>query len=389
MTMSVNPEDRLFGTVERRLFRVTVIMFVTVAFAALIGVVVWILALTLSYFFNLIMPLAVAGILALILYPVVGYLGKWTGWPRLVTTTLVVLIFMGLIAGAGLLLVPTLYGQAANFLEVAPGVIEGWDGYLSRRFPGLTEMLKTRVEDGTLADMLPSAENTREAVMSYAGLLVTLSFVPLLLFFMLLSGDRLHDKTEEALSVASAGVQKRAMYFIDVFVRQVTGFFQGQLVIALIMAIMLAVGFTLVGLKGGILVGLILGLLNIVPFLGTLIGLLVVLPWAYFQPDGGLLLLGLSLSVFLVVQLVESWLLTPKIMANRSGLHPALIVISVIFWGIALGGIIGMILAVPLTAFFIAVWKQAKPGLSRTMEPDSSTSTACVGYRTEEAQEKK
>ncbi|MCH8550846.1 MAG: AI-2E family transporter [Natronospirillum sp.] len=387
--MSVNPEDRLFGTVERRLFRVTVIMFVMVAFAALIGLVVWILALTLSYFFNLIVPLAVAGILALILYPLVDVLGKWSGWPRMIATVIVVTIFMGLIAGAGLLLVPTLYGQTANFIEAAPGVIEGWDGYLSRRFPGLTEMLKARVEDGTLADMLPSAENTREAVMSYAGLLVTLSFVPLLLFFMLLSGGRLREKTEEALSVASKAVQKRVMYFIDVFVSQVTGFFQGQLVIALIMAIMLSVGFTMIGLKGGILVGLVLGLLNIVPFLGTLIGLLVVLPWAYFQPDGGLLLLGLSLSVFLVVQLVESWLLTPKIMANRSGLHPALIVISVIFWGIALGGIIGMILAVPLTAFFIAVWKQAKPGLSRTMEPASSSPEINVGYRTEETQGKK
>jgi len=74
--------------------------------------------------------------------------------------------------------------------------------------------------------------------------------------------------------------------------------------------------------------------------------------------------------VFTVVQLLESWLLTPKIMANRSGLHPALVVISVFFWGIALGGIIGMILAVPLTAFIVAVWSQAKAGLTRSMKSD-------------------
>ncbi len=365
--MSPNPETRLFGTVERRLFRVTAILFLIIAFAVLIGLVVWILGQSLSFFFNLIMPLSVAGILALILYPVVDHLERWTGMPRVVATSIVVLLFIGMIVGSLLLLVPTLYRQAAQFLEIAPGIVEG----LSRRFPDLTQMLVDRAEDGTFANLTPSMEDTGKTLRSYAGALVTLGFVPLLLFFTLLSGHRLRDQAKEILSVFSSSTQRRVMYFVDVFVSQVTGFFQGQLVIAVVMGAMLATGFTIVGLKGGILVGLILGLLNIVPFLGTIVGLLVVLPLAYLQPEGGLQLLGLSLLVFLVVQLVESWLLTPRIMANRSGLHPALVVISVIFWGIALGGIIGMILAVPLTAFIIAVWRQAKAGLSRSMESDS------------------
>jgi predicted PurR-regulated permease PerM len=91
---------------------------------------------------------------------------------------------------------------------------------------------------------------------------------------------------------------------------------------------------------------------------------------AYFQPHGSLQLVGLSLLVFTVVQLVESWLLTPRIMADRSGLHPALVVISVFFWGTALNGIIGMILAVPLTAFLVAVWAQAKASLARGILSD-------------------
>jgi predicted PurR-regulated permease PerM len=104
--------------------------------------------------------------------------------------------------------------------------------------------------------------------------------------------------------------------------------------------------------------------------LGTLVGLLIVLPLAYFQPEGGFQLLGLSLFVFVVVQLVESWLLTPKIMAIRSGLHPAIVVVSVFFWGTALGGIVGMILAVPVTAFLVAVWRQANDRLARTVVSD-------------------
>lgn len=368
--MSENPETRLFGAVERRLFRATAILFVIVVFVVLVGLVVWALGFALSFFFNLILPLSVAGILALILYPVVDNLERRAKLSRVVATSIVVMLFIVMISGAIFLLVPTLYREATQFLKIIPGILQGYEGYFSARYPDLTQMVKDRAEDGSLGSLMPTIEDTGATVKSYAGALVAMGIVPLLMFFALLSGDRLRDQARGIVSVFSSQTQRRAMYFIDVFVGQVTGFFQGQLVIGVIMGAMLATGFTAIGLKGGILVGLILGLLNIVPFLGTLVGLLFVLPLAYLQPEGGFQLMGLSLVVFLVIQLTESWLLTPKIMANRSGLHPALVVISVIFWGIALGGIIGMILAVPLTAFFITVWRQAKAGLTRSMEPD-------------------
>lgn len=133
------------------------------------------------------------------------------------------------------------------------------------------------------------------------------------------------------------------------------------------MGTLYAMSFTLIGLNFGLLVGLVLGLLNIVPFLGSLIGLMVVLPMAYFQPEGSFQLLLLAGVVFAAVQLVESWLLTPKIMGNRSGLHPALVVISLFFWGTVLGGIIGMVLAVPLTAFMVAIWGEIKASLKRAL----------------------
>lgn len=373
--MSENREVRLFGSVERRLFRVTVILFFVVVFIALICAVIWALGRAVSYFFNLILALSVAGILALILYPVVNQLERRIKLSRLVSTCIVLLLFLAMIAATGLMLLPTLYAEASHFISIAPTVVERWVDYLSGRFPGMTQMLRDRMENGSLADIMPFSGDAGETFKSLVSALVILGFVPLLLFFTLLSGGRLREQEKELLSVFSASVQRRIMYFTDVFVGQVTGFFQGQLVIGLIMGAMLAAGFALVGLKGGILVGLILGLLNIVPFLGTFVGLLVVLPLAYFQSEGGLQLLGLSMLVFLLVQLVESWLLTPKIMAHRSGLHPALVVVSVIFWGIALGGIIGMILAVPLTAFIIAVWRQAKPSLSRSMETDGPSAS--------------
>jgi predicted PurR-regulated permease PerM len=369
--MSAQPEQRLFGAVERRLFHATAVLFAIVALAALLGIVVWMLGLALSFFYNIILPLSVAGVLALVLYPVVDYLEKSVGLPRVVATSIILLLFMAIIGGAVVLLAPIVSRQFGLFTEVAPGILAGWQDYLSGRFPTLTRMIVESAQGGKLHELVPDMEGSGRTFRSYAGVVVGLSFVPLLLFFALLSGDRLRDHAKELLSVFNAQTQQTVMYFMEVFVRQVTGFFQGQLVIAVLMGIMFATGFTLIGLKGGILIGLVLGLLNIVPFLGTLVGLLIVLPIAYFQPGGSLQLLGLSLLVFTVVQLVESWLLTPKIMANRSGLHPALVVISVFFWGIALGGIIGMILAVPLTAFIVAIWSQAKASLTRSMTSDS------------------
>lgn len=363
-------EARLFGAVERRLFKATAVLLALVILAVLVGVVIWGLMQVLSFFYKLILPLSVAGVLALVLYPVVDYLETRLRVPRIVAVSVIVLLFLVAIAGLILLLVPTLVQQLIQLGDTAPAIISGWQDYLTSRFPALTRMVSERLENGDLADAVPEVKGTGKKAMGYVGIVVGLGFVPLFLFFMLLSGRSLQGRAEELFSVFSTPTQQRIMYFMNVFVGHVTAFFQGQLVIAVIMGAMLAAGFTIIGLKGGIVFGLVLGLLNIVPFLGTLVGLLFVLPMAYLQPGGGLQLLGLSLLVFTIVQLIESWLLTPKIMSNRSGLHPALVVISVFFWGTALGGVIGMILAVPLTAFLVAVWSQLKDALARSMKSD-------------------
>lgn len=366
--MNTDNENRLFGPVELRLFRYTAVVFSSVVLVVLVGAIVWILGKTLAVFYNLVLPLSVAGILALVLYPVVDFLQTRLRLPRIVAIGVLLLGFAAALVGFLFGLVPTMIDQATEFVDAAPGIIANWQESLARYFPGATAMLSAHLESVDLNKLLPALDITRKTIMSYLGLLVGLSFIPLFLFFALLSGGQLHGQVSEILSVFSAHTQKKVLYFMDVFVEYVTAFFQGQLLIAVIMGAMYATGFTLVGLKAGILIGLVVGLLNVVPFLGTLLGLLIVLPMAYFQPDGSIQLLGLTFLVFVVVQLVESWLLTPKIMADRSGLHPALVVISVFFWGTALKGIIGMILAVPLTAFIVAIWSEIKRGLIRTLD---------------------
>lgn len=367
--MNTESESPLFGTVERRFLRTTSMLFCVVALLALLGFAVWVLGQLVTLFYNLLLPLAIAGVFALVLYPVVDFLEDRVGMPRVAAVGLILLIFTLAVVATVFLLLPAVAQQLLEFSKTVPEIVRGWQDHLTHRFPGLNAMLVSHIEDGGLDGILPEFSNTGKTIKSSLGVLAGLAFVPLFLFFTLLSGEHMRGQAAELLSIFSASIQERVLYFMDVFVGQITTFFQGQLIIALAMGVMYAIGFTLIGLKVGILLGLFLGLLNIVPFLGTLIGLILVLPLAYFQPGGGVSLLGLCIAVFALVQLIESWLLTPKIMADRSGLHPALVVVAIFFWGTALDGILGMILAVPLTAFIIAVWGQVKAGLTRSMSP--------------------
>jgi predicted PurR-regulated permease PerM len=130
--------------------------------------------------------------------------------------------------------------------------------------------------------------------------------------------------------------------------------------IGFIMGLLYAIGFSVVGLRFGAVIGMILGLLNIVPYLGSILGLVVTVPLALFQPEGGWHLVFLMLGVQVVVQNIEGFFLTPKIMSDRTGLHPVVVITAIFFWGTALDGVLGMVLAIPLTAFFVTAWRLAQ-----------------------------
>lgn len=361
------PQKRLFKPVELRLFRYTAVLACLAALTALVVSIVWAFGLILGAFYNLLLSLALAGILALVLYPVVQFLETKLRLPRLLAIILLLVVFFACLSALLVLLVPTLVGQIVELMTILPERLTRWEEHFSYYFPEVRAMIPTNIEAGA-AETSPSVlKETGGTIVSYLGLLAAVSFVPLFLFFALLSGRSLRGQASELLSVFHRPTQQKVLYFMDVFVGYVTAFFQGQLIIAVSMGALYAISFSLVSLQFGVLLGLVLGLLNIVPFLGTVIGLLVVLPMAYLQPNGGIELLALSGLVFAAVQLIESWLLTPKIMANHSGLHPALVIISLFFWGTVMGGIIGMVLAVPLTAFFVAIWSEIKAGLRHTL----------------------
>ena len=120
-----------------------------------------------------------------------------------------------------------------------------------------------------------------------------------------------------------------------------------------------------------------LGLLNIIPYLGTMLGIITVLPIAYLQDGGGITKIALCALVFAIGQLLTDYVFTPKIMGDKTGMGPMLLIFSVFFWGAALGGLLGMILAIPLTAFFLVFWRLARekylPALTAKGETESTS----------------
>lgn len=142
-------------------------------------------------------------------------------------------------------------------------------------------------------------------------------------------------------------------------VNNMNRYFRGQALIALLVGILFAIGFALVGLPMAILLGLFIGLLNLVPYLQIIsIVPTAVLCLVYAVGGGGdfWTLFGECILVYFVVQAIQDLFLTPKIMGRAMGLNPAIILLSLSIWGTLLG-FIGLIIALPLTTLLISYYR--------------------------------
>lgn len=348
--------------------------------ALLIGVLIA-LGRAIGFFSGVLWPLAVAGVLALILRPVVEIFERKLRLRRLSAVILLYGLFVLAFAGLLIAVLPPLIDQAINFITYLPTLWGNTVGYLRQHYPEWIDLVQRQLdklpgsEQGgasplgelttTLLEQLqtvlkqaaPSLVATAGGVVGVIAFFTGLAIVPVYLFFFLLARGEPASHLPDHLVFLSPRVRNDVVFLVQEFVSIVVAFFRGQLLIGLIMGALLATGFTLIGLKFGLVIGLALGLLNIVPYLGTIIGLALTLPLAFFQPEGGWQMIALVLLVVVIVQLIEGWVLTPKIMGMQTGLHPVAIIVAVFFWGTAFSGVLGMLLAVPLTAFFVTAWR--------------------------------
>jgi predicted PurR-regulated permease PerM len=373
--MSAEPTTPLLTDSQRRTIGFALTLLALLGSAALLIAAFVVLGRLVAFFSGVLWPIAVAGVLALILRPLVELLEARLKLRRRSSVVLLYGVFVLLVAGALLLLVPPLVEQIVNFFLFLPAFWEKASAYVQEHYPSWVELGRQQLANPSVRSIVDNLAGEAKGLVSHAipslraafgGVLDLFAFVThvaiipvYLFFFLLMRGEPAHNLGRH-FTFLRPTVRDDISFLASEFVSILESFFRGQLLISLAMGVLFAIGFTLIGLKFGLFVGLAAGLLNIVPYLGTIIGLAVALPLAFFQPGGGWQLVGLVLVVKIIVQAVESWFLTPKIMGHHTGLHPVAIIFAIFFWGTAFGGILGMLLAVPLTAFFVTAWRLAK-----------------------------
>ncbi|MDA0346476.1 MAG: AI-2E family transporter [Verrucomicrobia bacterium] len=329
----------------------------------------------LSTFSSVIWPVAVATILTLLLKPLVQTFQRWLKLNRVFAIVLLYSLIVLVLLGLALLVVPRLVIQAISLFESIPEVYQRLISHLNETAPGWQAVVESHISTENLNQFSEQLVAIGKKLLNawggaikvfgqgVAGILgwgIALAIIPVYLFFFLQFEEDAVPRLRDFLPFLNKEHQDDVLFLVREFVGMIVAFFRGQILIALIMGLLMGIGFTLAGLKSGFLIGLSIGLLNLIPYLGSMLGVAIALPLAYFQPDGGFIVLLWVVAVMIAVQLIEGWILTPKIMGNQTGLHPVVIIFSVFFWGIALNGLLGMILAIPLSAFIVTFWRLAR-----------------------------
>ncbi len=329
-------------------------------------------------FRNVLLPLAMAAILATLLRPIITTCESRTRLSRAQSIVLLYVLVLLTLGVAAAFFLPFAIDQTTILIQEIPTLRDNFLGFIQRQMPKAWEWLQRELGESPrsylqtltvenaqtlqriLQSMLSEVGNVGNFIGSLFGKAAAYSIIPVYLFFLLNGRNDIWNDLDKQLGFLHKERRDDLIFLCRQFSEILTSFFRGQILIGLLLGIVLAIGFSLVGLKFGVMLGIILGLLNIIPYLGTMLGILTVLPLSYFQEGGGLPLIIACAIVFVIGQLLTDYVFTPRIMGDRTGMGPMLIIFSVFFWGVALGGIMGMILAIPLTAFFLVFWRLAR-----------------------------
>tara|TARA_B100001123_G_scaffold446919_1_gene602855 strand:+ start:1517 stop:2731 length:1215 start_codon:yes stop_codon:yes gene_type:complete len=201
------------------------------------------------------------------------------------------------------------------------------------------------------------------------GILAGLALVPVYVFYFLLEAQTIQRKWSDYLPLKESKFKEEAVFVLESFNECLVVFFRGQVLVAICVGICLAIGFSLIGLPYGILLGLLAGIVGIIPYFGVIVSTIPVLLLSLtHQEDMSFFGIGLgfyspfaALAVCAIVLFLEKTVIQPKIIGDRVGMHPVAVIISVLMGTTLVGGVIGGLLAIPVamalrTVLFRYVW---------------------------------
>ena len=214
--------------------------------------------------------------------------------------------------------------------------------------------------------VLPGMWGLISGTASFLAGLIGLAVIGVYFLFLLLDYDTVRGWKE----LLPSAYRDSVTGFVNDFESAMSNYFRGQAAVAFICGLLFSLGFFLIGLPLGILLGLFIGLLNMIPYLQILglipAGLLALLH-AVESGNNVWMILSLTGLVFVVVQIIQDIILVPKIMGKVTGLNPAIMMLSLSIWGKLLG-LLGLIIALPVTYLLLVYYRRmiasARPAVS-------------------------
>lgn len=321
----------------------------------ILGIVALLLFGFISAISSILLPFVLAFVLAYFLNPLVVKLERHK-WSRTLSTAFVVTGFCIFVVSILLILIPVLQTQVAAFMVKVPSIVAVlWAkikiilSYAGGKFSPEQMYQLSDAVSGSVFSVLNSVGAGLMSVVSGGivvfNVLALIVITPVVLFYVLNDWEVVSKRIKGLVPHQYA---KGAMNIWSEINRTLSGFIRGQISVCLCLAVYYAVGLSLVGLELGALVGMIAGILSFIPYFGFLTGVLLSILLAVTQDATMSMWIGLAI-IFSIGQILESYILTPKLVGDNVGLHPVWVIFALLAGGV-LFGFLGILVAVPVAA---------------------------------------
>jgi predicted PurR-regulated permease PerM len=315
------------------------------------GIAAAVFLVTLWYLGDVILPFVLGGAIAYCLDPIADRLERM-GLSRVLSVLVITLLAVLSFIVATLLVIPTLIHQATGLINTAPQLFQHLQSSLTERFPQLMDADSTirqqllAVGEAIRAKGGDFVNGVLSSALSLINMVVLIVVVPVVAFYLLLDWDRMVARVDDLLPRDHAPAIREVAQEID---RTLASFIRGQGTVCLILGTYYALSLAVVGLSFGLVVGSIAGLISFIPYIGAIVGGLLALGLAIYQFWGDPIWIAAVAGIFVVGQMVEGNVLTPKLVGGSVGLHPVWLIFALSVFG-TLFGFVGLLLAVPIAA---------------------------------------
>ena len=303
-----------------------------------------------SFYFlrTILLPFVIGIAVAYFLDPVVDKLEE-RKWNRSLATLFTLFVFLALVIFLVFLLVPVLTNQLKNFAQFLPIVKDKLQLIIDAVAGILNNKVDAKVLDVPASGLIKWSTKMLGGVIdggaAIADLLSLFLITPLVAFYLLRDWDLIVEKVYDWFPIRHKDTLQEQLNEID---KKLAAFVRGQGTVCLILASYYAITLTMTGLEFGVVIGVFAGLISFVPFVGAIVGGLLSIGLAYLQFEAWTNIVIIA-GIFILGQILEGYILTPKFIGEAVGLHPVWVIFSLLAGG-ALFGFLGVLLALPMAA---------------------------------------